>query len=484
MFGQSGRGVGAWQGQSNNNMDPETLAQTLVSVAQNLLSSQSQNANHSTNNSGSQSGGRPSPWANANNFPAQNRDQSSRNGDQQFRGHDQHKYGTQNSNNPNSLMGMGLLGAPPDGDYRTVREPVFVIRDQESREDQGRGHSGGGHDGFEEDRCSEGVISRSQSFDTDKSRKNYRQKIKEDGCPPKYAVEEFDHLKSQYFCCAMCGKNMWNSLSFVNHIKGNAHNKVVENATSKESSKVADIRKQITELANKENLRPKPGDKPGKCNMCGVKVKGDMIAHRKTDYHQKLKMFIHPHCKVCDADFEDRGEWHYHRFSAEHLSSLNNSREGLEYDPMSLEELDKLLKQLEKRNGLGNNVGFKLGGNSAHNVEKNNMFKQIKAAATKQSQRTKESVDDDIIIVEDDVTEKDLEPLMQDGDILGAEFIKPVNGLFCKLCKKFFGSGDLAITEHCQTQYHLKQYRAQAGNTSQPGKRSSAAEFFNPKRKK
>jgi hypothetical protein len=43
MFGQSGGGPGPWQGQNNNNMmDAETLAQTLVSVAQNLLSSQNQ----------------------------------------------------------------------------------------------------------------------------------------------------------------------------------------------------------------------------------------------------------------------------------------------------------------------------------------------------------------------------------------------------------------------------------------------------------
>ena len=46
MFGQSGGGSGPWQGQNNNkNMDAETLAQTLVSVAQNLLSSQNQVSN-------------------------------------------------------------------------------------------------------------------------------------------------------------------------------------------------------------------------------------------------------------------------------------------------------------------------------------------------------------------------------------------------------------------------------------------------------
>jgi len=493
MFGQSGGGSGPWQGQNNNNMmDAETLAQTLVSVAQNLLSSQNQNAHPSPAYPSSR--GRPSPWESSSNYSAQHSRDKVGNDHNDYSDHPQprgHSYGSQSSRpSPKPLMGMGLLGAPPDGDYRTVREPVFVISDQgvqgwrdESCNSQeagsGRGFQTGG---FEEENFVEKVSSRGDSFGTEKSRKNYRPKIKENGSPPKYAMGEFEHLNRQYFCCGMCGKNMWNALSFVNHIKGNAHNKVVENATAMEVSKIAAVKKEITELMNKDSGKPKPGEKSGKCNMCGGRVKGDLVAHRKTDYHKKLKTFIHPYCKVCDADFEDRGEWHYHKFSSEHLENLEGSIEGLEYDPMSSDELDKLLKQLEKRNGHRNTGG---GEKPAQNVDKNNMFREMKAAASKQSKHNRH-VDEDIIIMEDEesVTEKDLEPIMKDSDILGAEFVKPVNGMFCKLCKKFFGAGDFAIAEHCKTQQHLQKYRAQNSQHAQPVKRSSASEFFNVKRKK
>lgn len=274
---------------------------------------------------------------------------------------------------------------------------------------------------------------------------------------------------------------MWNALSFVNHIKGNAHNKVVEDATAMEVSKVAAVRKEITELMAKDGMVSKPGQKSGKCNMCGGRKTGDLVGHRRMDYHKKLKTFLHPYCKVCDADFEDRSEWHYHKFSAEHLGNLEGSREGLEYDPMNVEDLDKLLVQLERRNGNSHSRE-----RAAHNVDKNNMFKEMKAEASKQSSKHNRQVDEDIIIMGDEssVTEKDLEPLMKESNILGAEFVKPVNGMFCKLCKKFFGAGDLAIAEHCKTQQHLQKYRAQASQSAPPGKRSSAAEFFNAKRKK
>jgi len=229
--------------------------------------------------------------------------------------------------------------------------------------------------------------------------------------------------------------------------------------------------------------------------MCGLRVKGDMLKHRKEDYHQKLKSFIHPHCKICDADFEDRSEWHYHKFSAEHLGNMDGSRYGQTYDPMSSKELEKISDVLESR----------IGKDDTDAQNKNNLFKKLKAASSDQPSRNVEThrarfvkkdqekvvkdmktIDEDIIIVEDDdVTEKDLEPIMQEAEILGAEFIKPVNGLFCKLCKKFFGSGDESLRQHCKSQHHLERFREQSeGGNTQGTKRTREAEFFSPKKKK
>jgi len=465
-----------WQGdQSNNNINPEALAQTLVSVAQNILTSQkpqNDNCNRSQSNGVSTGIGRPSPWVSSDNLPKYSQPQDGP---------------SNNITRFKPLMGMGLLGAPPDGDYRAVRDPAFVIQDKNRTEGGIQGGFGIGEDMFRKKISSKGQV-------TEKSRKNYRPKIKEDGCPPKYLMEEFDRVPSKYFGCDLCDKKMWNSLSFVNHIKGNAHNKVVEDKIAQEACKAGEVRKLIAELVKKENGKPLPG-RQGICHMCGLRVKGDMLKHRKEDYHQKLKSFIHPHCKICDADFEDRSEWHYHKFSAEHLGNMDGSRYGQTYDPMSSKELEKISDDLESRIGKGDT--------DAQN--KNNLFKKLKAASSEEPPRNVEThrarlvkkeqekvfkdiktIDEDIIIVEDDdVTEKDLEPIMQEAEILGAEFIKPVNGLFCKLCKKFFGSGDESLRQHCKSRHHLERFREQSeGGNTQGTKRTRAAEFFSPKKKK
>jgi len=476
MFGQSGGGgggVGPWQvgGQQlgGQNLNAESLAKTLVNVAQNLLSSQQANS-HASSGYGARE--TPSPWANVSGGPNQR---------QGLQSSPMSSHSTSHrSSNPKPLMSMGLLGPAPAGNFGPMREPSFVIGDQPNLDQSWGSYNDSSFEtgfGIGEDSYTKKVQSRG-SFDTDKSRKNYRPKIKEDGCPPKYFVEDYEHLSKRYLRCSLCNKEMWNSLSFVNHLKGNAHNSAVEDLAKNEASKVGEVRKMIHQMLSKDVSKARPGDKAGgKCNMCDVKVKGEMGAHRRTDYHQKLKAFIHPHCSICDADFEDRSEWYYHKYSGEHLNNLKVKNREINYDPMSGVELDKLLKDLQKRSGfrrdsLNNSK-------SSKNVSKNDMFKEMKAAINK----TKK-VDDDIIIMDEEDTnpEKQVADAVKDLGVLGADYIKPVNGMFCKLCKKFFGAGAAAITEHCNTKVHVDTYNTNVKNGAK--KRSLASEFFSPKKMK
>merc|ERR1712002_1276834 len=75
-----------------------------------------------------------------------------------------------------------------------------------------------------------------------------------------------------------------------------------------------------------------------------------MIEHRKTDVHQMLKKFVHPHCYICDADFELRSEWTYHKFTAEHLTNwaYNGGKVMAKGDKhTSIKELRKLIEDLD-----------------------------------------------------------------------------------------------------------------------------------------
>ena len=66
--------------------------------------------------------------------------------------------------------------------------------------------------------------------------------------------------------------------------------------------------------------------------MCQVDVYGfnrtvDLKVHRKSDCHQMLKDFLHPKCGPCQKEFQLRGDWDVHKFTAEHLKNV--AREGI-----------------------------------------------------------------------------------------------------------------------------------------------------------
>ena len=62
------------------------------------------------------------------------------------------------------------------------------------------------------------------------------------------------------------------------------------------------------------------------------------------------------------------------------------------------------------------------------------------------------------------------------GDVVGAEYIKPVKGLFCKLCKKFFPSDKSEVEAHCSSSQHMDSVSLIEKQTGI--KRKPAAEFF------
>jgi len=398
-----GSSVGPWKTQTNNFMDSETLAQTLINTAQTILSNQNRPADNLAFRSPEVS--QACPWIDPN----------------------QNSVGAWqpqiNVFQPAPKVGVGLLGEGPQDMYngeqfdKSGSTDKSIWSGERNRAEQQSMVSYDSHS--------------DRTYVNAKSQKNYRMKIKESGEPPKYSISEFDHVNSKLFSCDLCGKNMWNSVSFVNHIKGNAHNRQIESLLSEEEEKVEEVKKLI-KLKIEEDSKDRGKGRGRKCNMCDVFVNDDLLVHRRTDYHKKLKNFIHPHCSICDADFEIRSEWHYHRFSAEHLTNISHSKESLTYSPIEIKQLNALLRQLEKKCSRKEDVG-------------------ISKLASKRKN------EEDIIIVgegESTAVSKD-----KKVEVVGSEFVTPKNAMFCQLCKKFLDNETTLVEEHCQSELHLKMYQ-------------------------
>jgi len=381
-------------------MDSRILAQTMINMAQNLLSSQQQqnNGNGMGNND----------W----------------------------------NNGRSRRPGSGLLGEGPDVGVGGARQegfnrgPVGFRNQQQQQNFQQKG----GHQTWQT-----GV--QSKQTNNSKNNKNYLPKIKEEGCKPHYYPDEFNYLAvaGKYLQCTMCNKNpMWDGESFVKHLLGNVHNTKLEELIEKDIARVAKLRKAI---GNKIDSVNETGN--SKCGMCDVKV-DDIIKHRKDEAHQNLKKFIHPFCEACNADFEDRSEWYYHRYSALHLSNLDKNNFDSNYSPITSKEIDDLLSKLDKRKETS----------CKPDVKKDSVDK-----------------DDDVICLMDNENNKKADKNDVDSlDVIGREFIKPVNGLFCKLCKKFFMSEKSEILAHCSSSQHVESVQQIENQTGI--KRKAASEFF------
>ena len=294
-----------------------------------------------------------------------------------------------------------------------------------------------------------------KSDNNSKNNKNYLPKIKEEGSKPHYYPKEYESVPGKFLQCHLCGKDpMWDGGSFVRHLLGNSHNHALEKLIQSDVERVGKLRKAISEKIKKEM-----GFGKSKCGMCDVRVK-DITQHRRDEAHGKLREFIHPHCEACDADFEDRSDWYYHKYSAHHLHCLQSTNKSLNYSPFSSKDIENITTKIEK-----------------HIHKKQTLLEK--------NTDPKPCTDDEIVIMEEKIKTVPSGPVNQEDlesmDFVGARFIKPVNGLFCKLCKKFFMSEYSEVMQHCSSLQHVESVQMIENQTGI--KRKSAAESFDSSKK-
>ncbi|XP_018328580.1 zinc finger protein on ecdysone puffs [Agrilus planipennis] len=231
--------------------------------------------------------------------------------------------------------------------------------------------------------------------------------------------------------CFVCTKSMWDGESFQNHLRGKAHKQMMDSLIEsfqitvnilRENMRLAEEKKMIElERFNRSsrNFHRKVQEPESHCNMCDLKFLGKIIAHRKTEGHQRLKRFLHPSCHHCNLEFPSRVEWVEHRFTREHLKKLADMDSG-ESAKIIEDDLEMDLEPLLEESLLSED-------------------------------------DNPVLELDDDL--KDLQnriPAYKKNRPVGTLSLKPLTGNFCEICDRFIH--DKNVDAHLRSERHYYKF--------------------------
>ncbi|XP_020708477.2 zinc finger protein on ecdysone puffs isoform X2 [Athalia rosae] len=151
---------------------------------------------------------------------------------------------------------------------------------------------------------------------------------------------EIRHAESLYadvpmnrMFCHVCNKHMWDGYSFENHLRGRAHQLMMDKLDESYKLKVDLMRHELRVAEEQRELSLNNSKRRGKkvsvdlnvreyCTMCDLNFYGTLSIHRKSDKHQQLKTFLHPRCLECAKEFPSRIEFDEHCLTPIHMKSL------------------------------------------------------------------------------------------------------------------------------------------------------------------
>jgi len=153
---------------------------------------------------------------------------------------------------------------------------------------------------------------------------------------PKESI--YADVPNDMFYCHLCKKDMWDSTSFENHIKGRTHMMMREGIEEsyrlkanmiRQEAKIAEQLKMIELDRLKRMGKSKAGGPREYCTMCDLNFHGHLSAHRKSEGHLALKQFLHPKCTECNKEFPTRIEYDTHLLLPEHSKKAVESNSKL-----------------------------------------------------------------------------------------------------------------------------------------------------------
>ncbi|XP_076248142.1 protein on ecdysone puffs [Calliopsis andreniformis] len=148
----------------------------------------------------------------------------------------------------------------------------------------------------------------------------------------RHAESRYAEVPMSHMFCHICNKHMWDGYSFENHLRGRAHQLMMEKLDESYKLKVDLMRHELRVAEEQRELSLTNSKRRGKkvsvdlnvreyCTMCDLNFYGTLSTHRKSEKHQQLKTFLHPRCFPCLKEFPSRIEYDEHCLTPAHMKN-------------------------------------------------------------------------------------------------------------------------------------------------------------------
>ncbi|XP_015598226.1 zinc finger protein on ecdysone puffs isoform X2 [Cephus cinctus] len=305
----------------------------------------------------------------------------------------------------------------------------------------------------------EPVQDKDKEKDKDKDPKAYGKKSE-----ARHAESRYAEVPMNRMFCPVCNKHMWDGYSFENHLRGRAHQLMMDKLDESYKLKVDLMRHELRVAEEQRELTLSNSKRRGKklsvdlnvreyCTMCDLNFYGTLSSHRKSEKHQQLKTFLHPRCFPCVKEFPSRIEYDEHCLTPAHMKNAVQNEEQRKN-----KKKEKLAKgEAEVR--------------TAEDEEKD-IGVEPKTEKDEEPQPAENTVF--LTDITDDITDTkykvpSFKHCRQNQIAIGKSLVKEVQGYYCEKCRRFMMTSD-DMTAHLRTITHYRNFVQEVkALTSTPG---------------
>ncbi|XP_077163228.1 cip1-interacting zinc finger protein isoform X2 [Paroedura picta] len=267
----------------------------------------------------------------------------------------------------------------------------------------------------------------------------------------KSPVEEADHGKENLVADTSQEKNLPEELkvsgNFQAHMAGVEHQQRLQEIQHISNICFVSLLPVVKE---QRPLEEKDGESQQRwCNTCQLHFTGDLIKHRRTQEHKLAKRSLRPFCTACSRHFKTPRKFVEHMKSLEHKQKAKEMRLG-EKEQGGPEDSEELITV--------DAVGCFEDDDDDEEEEEEGDVEGEEGSEAGQADH-EDPPGRQVGLMEMSLGNAEGKEKYSSDTVYGPDFLVPVAGFLCRLCRTFYHSDSAARLTHCKSLMHFENFQ-------------------------